>query len=417
MREQKIMRILEWLHPALLLPMICPALYSFTDGRSDPLFARLYLAGLLLIIPSAVSRILAYRMEHFFGWLVPGLLAAAFSCFVSGFAGRSLFSGPLYMGYMAQMCVCSLLLLAVSARIRMREKARIRAREENDTTWNGSRGALDSPSLFAVSFFAVCYGIGLCTYAPKLCDLAFVTGAADLLVYLTWRHMETTRLYLTRTEEISNVPKRKIRRARAAYAVLTPVLLVLLAIPAGILGIKRAYTDIRDMHFELLYEDMEAQAEGPADPSPGEDAMEQLEEYLEKEGRTFELPKWLKTAGRLLGYAVYAAVGIMLVYFGARGIMNYIVDFKGVPEENGDIAESLKDRAESIPRRVVRALRAPKNERERVRREYRRAIRKYRKEVPGPSETPREIEAAAAFPEGYDVESLHARYERARYGA
>ena len=51
-----------------------------------------------------------------------------------------------------------------------------------------------------------------------------------------------------------------------------------------------------------------------------------------------------------------------------------------------------------------------------IRREYRRAIMRYRGDVPRRSETPSQIEDAAQFPQDFDIAGLYEKYEKASYG-
>ena len=51
-----------------------------------------------------------------------------------------------------------------------------------------------------------------------------------------------------------------------------------------------------------------------------------------------------------------------------------------------------------------------------IRRRYRKTILHYRSEAPGISETPSEIETLAGLPDSEDMKSLHAEYEKVRYG-
>ena len=53
---------------------------------------------------------------------------------------------------------------------------------------------------------------------------------------------------------------------------------------------------------------------------------------------------------------------------------------------------------------------------EQIRREYRRFIRKNRKDRPNLYETPREIEMLAGVADTVEGQDMHERYELARYG-
>ena len=135
-------------------------------------------------------------------------------------------------------------------------------------------------------------------------------------------------------------------------------------------------------------------------------------EYLEAE-QVWEPPKWLEYVGWVIAGACMAGLFFVLV----RGIVLYFLEFRSIPEENGDIAKALdEDLTEKIPigRQLFHFGRL--SEKERIRRNYRRTIRKYRKELPLTHESPSEIEGNTVFPANFDVQELHEIYEEARYG-
>ena len=102
------------------------------------------------------------------------------------------------------------------------------------------------------------------------------------------------------------------------------------------------------------------------------------------------------------------ALALVLVMRIVRSITATAKDFYEIQEENGDIAVSLD--AASEESRDLRAQgkktfarRQPLSEREKIRREYRRAVLRYRADVPRRSETPSQIEDAAQFPLDFDI--------------
>ncbi len=53
---------------------------------------------------------------------------------------------------------------------------------------------------------------------------------------------------------------------------------------------------------------------------------------------------------------------------------------------------------------------------ERIKRRYRKTIRKHRKDRPAPYESPTEIEAGAGLKDDEQMRQLHKAYEEVRYG-
>jgi len=118
--------------------------------------------------------------------------------------------------------------------------------------------------------------------------------------------------------------------------------------------------------------------------------------------------------------AVSYAVLALCAFFGIRAVIRMLRgifdEFRDAEDENGDISITLEngDLAERLTKR--KAERYADSPRERIRREYRRAIRKARKELPHASETPTEIEIEAGLADNAAMQDLHVRYEEARYG-
>ena len=82
-------------------------------------------------------------------------------------------------------------------------------------------------------------------------------------------------------------------------------------------------------------------------------------------------------------------------------------------QEEDKIESLQEEEAERLPVQKVNDV--PKEEMK-IRRVYRKFIRKHRKERPAVYETPREIELAAGVADTPEGQKLHEEYELARYG-
>ena len=108
-----------------------------------------------------------------------------------------------------------------------------------------------------------------------------------------------------------------------------------------------------------------------------------------------------------------AAVVSVFVFILVRLLMHAAKMFRGIEREKparryeGDSDEHVSLRLSSASRSGY--LHG-------VRRRYRRTILQYRKEAPGISETPSEMESAAGLEDSDDMKALHAEYEKVRYG-
>ncbi|MDE6621050.1 MAG: hypothetical protein K2K74_11300 [Lachnospiraceae bacterium] len=120
--------------------------------------------------------------------------------------------------------------------------------------------------------------------------------------------------------------------------------------------------------------------------------------------------------------AVLWAIGAVCVAAFLYGIFQMIRqilrDFRNSRDENGDLIEELEDDQNLKQREEVfhRKRRGAESEAERIRRRYRRMIRKHRKERPAPYESPLEIEEYAGLKNDEEMQLLHMQYEEVRYG-
>ena len=406
--ETRIRHTLEWLHPVLLIQAVCPLMYAFYKERVDAYVLPLYLLAFALVICSAASRIAARRVRTMWLYLLICALSAAATLTLVWVLGGRLLSGALRIALVVEMVIGCIWLIWDSGSIRMRDKRRQKAHEENDISWTDTEVILERPLRVGIAWFAIVYLAGLLNYCPVLCDLALGFGAAYLLIVFVYWQIDATEAFLEKTSGISNVPKRKIRTMRMGMLLIAMVLFLLAVCPALLTGKGRMYRDLRFREFTAPVA-MDFPMEMPEEMQ-GE-AID-WSELISEEDLYREPPWWLKYVEE----AIAAVFAVVMVWIILRGIAGYFRDFRGAPEENGDVAESLdEDTSVKLSGEVRRNPFAPLTQREKVRRAYRRAIRRFRKDRPSLHETPSEIEARAVFPEGFDVAGLHSEYEEARY--
>jgi len=90
--------------------------------------------------------------------------------------------------------------------------------------------------------------------------------------------------------------------------------------------------------------------------------------------------------------------------------------FRESYDENGDIIEELEETEDLKAKRVKRFSKEELSEREKTRKQYRRFIRKHKKQAPNPYDTPIEIEKGAGVEDKEETYTIHQMYEQARYG-
>ena len=105
---------------------------------------------------------------------------------------------------------------------------------------------------------------------------------------------------------------------------------------------------------------------------------------------------------------------IVFVCAVAVAIKNIFQEFRQEIDENGDKIEDLEEKTESM--HIVMPAREQDSETNKIKRLYKRTIRKHRRDRPAAYEMPTEIEEKAGLAENEAMRALHADYERVRYG-
>ena len=417
--ERKICRFLEAFHQVLILQLICPFLYVFYDGRQDRWILPLYLTGWALLICAIVTRKAARQARTLWGYLAAALAGAAGSMsatllLVSGRflwpgGGRWLYWSAVQWAALAACPVLCLWMTAEASMIRMNRKRRKQARENNDISWTEHQTILERPAGPFLVWFGVVYMAALLCSCPPLCDLSLVSGILYLMVWLVWRQCTVTENYLEETMALINVPVNKIRRMHRGMILAALVLLIPAAAVSLSAGTLRQYRDLRksDLAMPLAVENMD---QGFM-PAAGENFGDWMD-MIGPEESAFTWPAWMEKLPTVFFILMMGVV----VFLALRAAKEYLLEFEGAPEENGDLSQSLEEENGKLQSSGRHFLFGRMTQKEKVRRLYRRTIRRYRKEKPGVYESPAEIEAGASFPPGFDLTALHEAYEQARYG-
>lgn len=401
-------QILESIHIAVWLPIIFPSLYVIYEGHSNELMFPLYFAGWCILPCCAVTRIAARRLRSLWSYLVCCLLFSALPLWLGYVLCKSLFRVSLLAAFLFGILLQCLWITIDSGRIRMREKDRQRAQRENDSSWRETFVVTEHPQPGVLLVFTASYLAGLFGHSPQLCDLALFFGIVFLILLILHRQMMATDHYLQAVSSVSNVPGRKIRRLRTGIVLFMLLSVLGCSLPSLLTRGLRTYPVFTSREIRQPESSGEKGMYEPVALLPGDE----LRKWAEMNSRQLKLPEWTK----YLGPFFLSLAGILAVYAIVRIIIAFFLEFRGTPEENGDKAEALdpddtrklKESSRLFPLR-------PLSERERIRRNYRRTIRRFRSCLPSASESPEEIERAASFPEGFDRHALHESYEQARY--
>ncbi len=414
MTIQRALKAMEYLHASMFFAMFVPLVYAVT-GWSDPAGTGvLYLKCLLPAVPIIVTEQAARRVRSVvLYFVISALLLAgvggltALITFLTGEHGYR-------EGY--EICYCVMMLaetlFIIIKRFADRVKAAVRKREEPLAARLVS--FLDCPTLSLVWYFVTFYLFGFFLNAKLLCDIAFYSAIAYTFLSLYYEYFGTTKAYLEMNRRTKGIPRRRLYGVSFSMLVIFSVILFVGMTPAVFLAGRRPYTDIRDWFANVKFVPYEFENDpGFQQPAAGgADWMEIL-----NDGEPAPEPS-------IVVSVIFGVMGIACVLAFLYGVIQMIWqvlrDFRNSRDENGDIVEEIRDdqilqRKEATLNRKGR--RGIESEAERIRRKYRRTIRKHRKERPAPHESPAEIEEYAGLKNDEQMQQLHREYEEVRYGS
>ena len=416
-----VMTVSEWFHPVLILAPLFPVLYMVLRQRDDALIIPMYLISLAVLLPvSVLLKTAASRARHLWAYLFAGILAAGV-CLAgtrilsamasSAVTGLSVLCEDriLRTAFQAALMVEVVFLFGDTFAIRLNDNRRRKAILENDPYWRSESHLTEKPERYAPVWFVILYAAGLCFHCPQICSISLCSGTAYLLMLVVYLYITETERYLSDRDDISHVPVRRIRKISQGVLTVFVIMIVLCVIPAALTSGSRHYTDVRDIRTSQTALPADPFFEQPAGGGPMMDP-----EMLEMLAAESKEPSLLM---EILGYIVSAVCMLAFVVMIIAGIRSLFAQFRDRPDENGDEAVSLEPEDDII--KIVKSAAASyfsASPKEQVRRQYRKMIRRHRKDKPAPAETPAEIERNAGIQNMEEMKTLHARYEQVRYG-
>lgn len=404
---------MEYLHATLFFAMFVPLVYSVA-GWTDPAGTSvLYLKCLLIALPVIVTERAAKQIRSVVVYFIICVLLLAgvggiamLIVRLTGEKGSFGISGICYwIGIIAETFFIE------AKRFVDRVKAAKLKREEPLAA--GMISFLDHPTHSLVWYFVVFYLLGFCLNAKLLCDIAFASAIVYTFLAMFYEFFGKTKAYLEMNKRTRGIPKRRLYGVSFSMLLVFAMLLFVGMMPAVFLAGYRQYTDIRDWFDNVppIPYEYESDAGLQQPTAGGADWMELLDD-----GRP--APKPSKVVN-----VIFRAIGSVCVLAFLYGVIQMIrqvlQDFRNSRDENGDKIEEIEDnqalrQKEDILHRKGR--RGAESEAERIRRKYRKTIRKHRKERPAPYESPAEIEEYAGLKNDEQMQQLHKKYEEVRYG-
>ena len=405
--RNRIKKTAGWLHSTLIMAIITPLLYALGAERQDTIGQTLYLKCLLIAFPIIITDLAIERCRSLFSYLIISILAFAATGMIGWGIAGSIRDSVMLWGYMLLLLGETAFVIICRIISRLQKKEEKEAARGEDPSWRPAHDALREPAFPVLIFFLAAYAVALNLDNPAVCNAALFSAALYTPVTFLYHYICETENYLALNKRTCNLPSKRIYGIGNGMLALFLLLFLLILLPALFTISSRHYRDLRkwtspiDIDFtELPTERMEE--------SPEEDPMALL---MAEYGEPKPTPKWLIA----LSYIMEALVFLFIIILLVKSIISTFHAFRAAADENGDIVEELED-TEEAKRITLPARRRKLSERERIRKEYRKTIRRHRKDRPAAYESPDEIETNAGIADREDIKELHRNYELARYG-
>ncbi len=405
------LEIMEWIHATLVFSLFIPLVYAIVTLTPAEGTLVFYLKCLLVAVPVVVTGITVKRVKLLSVYILVCLaLLAVIYGLVAGLPqlmGGSGFVGAPVVCYRIGMLAETVIIAGIRLVDRVKRK-RYESRRETDPFAPHTESFLNRPSM-SNGYFIVMYFIGIFFNSKLLCDCALFSAIVYLFLALAYTFFGTTEQYLMLNKRTKGIPKKRLYAVSGGMVCLYAALLLVVVVPSFLLINARRYTDVREWFGDVplvpsAYEsDMEFQAPNADMGGLPELLLESMDEAPEP-SKVWEVLFW--------GLGI--AMAIVIVWGIVMAIKKIFEDFRRELDENGDRIEDLEE--ETGGKRIAAAAREQDSETIKIKRLYKRTIRKHRKERPAVYEAPTEIEAKAGLAEDAAMQELHVKYERVRYG-
>ncbi len=411
--RDRILFVLECVNAILLLSPLGVTLYSCSEGHVEEIAAAMFLISLgLLTVLTVWMRLLGKLTKGLFWYFLGSAVACAF-LYLNYLFWHRRYEGIVFAAFTISSVALGLgFLFFESLLIRLDENEEKRAKLEHDVSYQEPDRLLRKPLPGLAFYFAFLYFVGLLRRGKVLCTVSLWLLVAYILLLILYQYVKGTELFLSNRHGVTNVPEKRIWRV-GSILVVSALFAVLLA------GIIAAAGSGNRHYFYFKMTRPEVTEEEEMKPF-----RELFTEHSDRMSEN-ELMMLTEDAEPWAGWnVIFWSLGAVSAAVAAVGLLKAIqrlfANFRRFPEEeeNGDEVISLDPEDEIAgARSVENRLRTYFTEREKIRRRYKRTIKRKATEDIGPYLTPDEIEASVGLSEDPDMKDLHELYENARYGA
>lgn len=388
--------------------MLIPSIFAILVKDQTRIGSHFYLKCLVIFLPVVITDFAADRCRRLFSYLLLSVLTlTATGAAAWGLAG-SLCGSALFWGYLLSLLGESLFLIIHRLTARLQRKKDREAINFADPGFSPFYDILKEPSFLFLLYFWAAYILALNLNNPSACNAALFSAIAYVPVTFLYQYVNETEHYLSLNKRTCNLPSRRIYVIGYGILAIYLLILLLLTLPALFTISHRNYRDLREMTADIEIDFTELMPEYNQEPA-GEDFLTAM---LAEYGAPAPTPWWMNFIFNSITTVLFLLLAIVLIH----KIYTVFQDFRTAVDENGDIVEELQDSADHLQTIKMPAGRRRLSEKEQIRKEYRKMIRRHRKDRPAVYESPAEIEDKAGIAGTEEATALHTRYEQARYG-
>lgn len=400
---------LEWIHLLLILSIIVPVIYMISLQREAEQLYRIYAAGYVLLVPIIVLKETAKKCKWFIQYLIVTVCVYLIVKAGAQKLGEILLDETVVSVYTVCINILTILVALQTYALRIYKVLKKKSKEMHDTSWEGTDFILDKPKTNISIWFVGVYFLALNFACPQVCNLALYSTIAYLIIAVAYEYIDKMEDYLKINESlcrVRNIPYKRIFGIGKFFLIGYLCLLLLVSIPAVLTANYRGYHDIRKTEPRKPV----AMEQVSHLPQINEDIVKLIQSEVPEES-SGEMPVIVNYM--FYGFGLVAVVFVLVALI--KWVQHELAIFAHASYEDDDIVESLEDSDE-----IEKVFRSKpvwkKTEEDKIRRLYRKFIRKHRTEHPAAHETPTEIEMAAGVAETQEGKVMHEQYEMARYG-
>lgn len=409
-----MLRIVGWLHALMLFWCFYPfaALIFRLDSQTEKKFA---LTGLFLLLPIILSWYAIMKLKYLILYFFVSLVCSAGYALLGALAGSALGIG--FYPAFAFSLLCSLLIFFIRGYGRIKKgqvQKMLRELPSADLTRVDYSELevpvfLDTPSPLQWIYFALHYVLSALLKLSFYWHMIFYLFLADVFLCFIYLFTDSFYSFLHDHSKSANLPVKTMEKVVKIIFGIACVILLAFTLPSLLYG-KEPLSNITFEKTEPLEEWVPE-----SEPLAPQEEMPDWREMIDGEEEPKQPPAWLVFLSQVIFYliCVGAVLAILvLIYRACRSAGKFFASES--EDEIRFLEKGFDDQKENIKKGKLPWLKET-SANMRIRKYYKKLLRKGLKGKPQGSETPTQLESMAGISEDESRRLLHDCYEKARY--